>query len=495
MQPEIKKAAPGTSGTATDNCPIMDQPSLSVIPHGCVVLNISDKICIHSPDKDLVSKIIQVNTFRNPKHEANELRGYSNWQTSRTIETFHRHEDGTISVSRGFLPELLTLCEEFNLKYSIEDRRVESPVTFPILKGVTLRPYQEEAISKAMKSEQGVLVSPTGSGKSLMGLDIIRRRGQKTLIIVHRSDLARQWIEKIHECMGIEAGFIGEGQWTIGDQITVAMVQTIAAKGKETQGFSNAFGLILLDEVHHAPASTFFDVLGLLPAKYRLGLSATPSRRDGLEKMIYRAIGPAIAIISKEEVEGVGATVPAAVISIETGFNPGFVDSWAQYLDSLTATAERNVQIINLAQQAEGAVLILVDRIAHAEQLSEMLSRRNIDHVLAHGKIQSKDRKSVMDRIKSAKLTVGTTSLLGEGLDVSVWSVLIMGAPISSEIKLMQAIGRIVRPSPGKIKALVYDLKDDCGFSGSSFNKRFEIYRKHKIWVQFKSKKIEADAR
>jgi superfamily II DNA or RNA helicase len=114
-----------------------------------------------------------------------------------------------------------------------------------------------------------------------------------------------------------------------------------------------------------------------------------------------------------------------------------------------------------------------------------MLNRRNIDHVLAHGKIGKKEREGMMERIKSAKLTVGTTSLLGEGIDVSSWNTLIMGAPISSEIKLMQAIGRIVRPSNGKEKAIVYDLKDNCGFAGASFNKRFEIYKKNKIWVQF----------
>lgn len=313
-------------------------------------------------------------------------------------------------------------------------------------------------------------------------------KGQKALIIVHRADLAKQWIDTIKTKFGLKAGFIGDGQWEIGD-ITVALVQTLSAREHETKSLSNAFGLILVDETHHAPASTFFDVLSLLAAKYRYGLSATVTRRDGLEQMIYRGLGPVIATVSKQEVEGMGATVPATVISIPTGFNPGQVDSWHEYLDSLTTNADRNIQIITLAQLSIGSALILVDRIAHAEQLSAMLHRRNIDHVLAHGKLNKKDREDVMDRIKTAKLTIGTTSLLGEGLDVSVWGVLIMGTPISSEIKLMQAIGRIVRPSPNKEKALVYDLKDDCSFAGASFKRRFEIYKKHKIWVEFNGNK------
>ena len=123
--------------------------------------------------------------------------------------------------------------------------------------------------------------------------------------------------------------------------------------------------------------------------------------------------------------------------------------------------------------------------VGHAEQLSAMLTHRGIDHVLAHGKISKKDRESLMERIGSSSLTIGTASLLGEGLDIAHWSVLIMATPISSETKLLQAIGRVVRPAPGKTEATVYDLRDDCGLSGASFKKRREIYAKHNIEVNF----------
>lgn len=485
MQPEIERAALGVSRTTTNKEATFEKFSLSNLYKDRTKLKICEKISIHSPGEQLASSIKKANTFANPKYESNQQHGYSNWQTSSTIETYWGHQDNSLSVPRGFLPILLKLCEEHGITPVVEDLRATQPVDFPALVGVTMRPYQARAVNQAMQSDQGVIVSPTGSGKSLIGLELMRQRGQKALIIVHRGELAKQWIDVIQERTSLTAGFIGDGEWTIGDQITVAMVQTIAAKEKRAESLLNAFGLILCDEVHHAPALTFSDVLNLFSAKYRYGLSATPNRRDGLEPMIYQAVGPAIATISKNEVEGSGATVPATAISINTGFNPGPVNSWSAYLDSLTANANRNTIIISLAQQSEGATLVLVDRIAHAEQLSEMLMRCNVDHVIAHGKINRKDRLNVMERIKSAKLTIGTTSLLGEGLDVSVWGTLILGAPISSEIKLMQAVGRVVRPAPGKEKAFVYDLKDDCGFAGSSFKKRLGIYKKHKIWVKF----------
>jgi superfamily II DNA or RNA helicase len=208
--------------------------------------------------------------------------------------------------------------------------------------------------------------------------------------------------------------------------------------------------------------------------------------------MIYRTVGPVVASVSRDEVEAIGSTVPASVISIKTGFAPNNASSWNEYLDSITHSAERNLLIIDLATNAEGSVLILSDRIEHAEKLSTMLSIRKVDHTLAHGRLKAKDKAESMEKIKTAHITIGTTSLLGEGLDVSSWSVLVMASPISSEIKLLQAIGRVVRGKNGKKEALVYDLKDDCGFSGSSFKKRFEIYKKNNILVEFNKNKKAA---
>ncbi len=187
---------------------------------------------------------------------------------------------------------------------------------------------------------------------------------------------------------------------------------------------------------------------------------------------------------AKQEVENLHATVPATVFVKQTGCSPS-ADSWNEFLDIIMTNGERNLQILELAMQAQGAVLVLTDRIKHAEQLSEMLNTRNVSHVLAHGQLKKKDRSEAMESMKSAQITIGTTSLLGEGLDIASWSVLVMAAPISSEVKLMQAVGRVVRPASGKEKAIVHDLRDDSAFAGSSFNKRFEIYKKHKIWVNF----------
>jgi superfamily II DNA or RNA helicase len=448
------------------------------------IIKVAEKISIQTNDSDLVSIIKSANTFPNPKYLSNEQHGYSNRDTDSTISTYH-HEGGSLILPRGFLRDLQKILDDRDITPQILDERATNPCVYPEkLEGITLRPYQQRAVDSAMEFDEGIVISPTGSGKTLIGLEIIRQKGQKALIIVHRGDLAKQWIDVIKERLGIKACFIGDGCWEVGD-VTVAMIQTISSSENETKALSGAFGTVLLDEAHHAPATNCFWILGRLAAKYRYGLSAISNRRDGLEPMIYRAIGPVISTITKKEVESLGATVPTTVVSIETGFNPGVVNSWNEYLDAISVSPERNEGIIQLAQRSEGSILILTDRVDHAEKLSQILGKRNIDHVLAHGQINKKERQDLMERIKAARITVGTTGLLGEGLDVTSWSVLIMASPISSEIKLMQAVGRIVRSAPGKEKAIAYDLKDDCGFSGSSFKKRFEIYKKHRIWVQF----------
>jgi len=451
-----------------------------------LLITMKEKVSLFSPPEDLYLRILSDNTFPNPKYAANKQHGYSNWKTKETIETFNCFNGG-VSLPRGYANDLIDLCDSKGIETSLEDLRSVHETTFPSL-NAELRPYQKRAVEQALQVEQGVIISPTGSGKSLIGLDIIRQRKQKTLIIVHRSDLAKQWTDVILERLGIKSGFIGDGRFEIGNKITIAMIQTLSSRADDTKKIGESFGLLLIDEVHHIPAESFFEVVGGMSAKFLYGLSAIVRRRDGLEQMIYRSIGNIITTVKTEEVESLGATVPVSVVSVKTGFSPGSLNSWNEYMSAITADERRNALIVDLAQKATGPALILTDRVEHVTALSKQLLSIGIDHVLAHGQLKAADRTSVMANIKTARITIGTTGLLGEGLDVSSWSVLIMASPISSEIKLMQAIGRIVRPAPGKTKGIVYDLQDDCGFSGSSFNKRFEIYKKNSIWVDFSKK-------
>jgi len=451
-------------------------------------LNINSNILLSNAPECLIERCIADNTFANPAYVSNEQAGRSNWNTDRTITTY-RYDGDILVLPRGYMRDLLDARKELGIAIEMIDERSSCPCKYPPqLYEVTLRPYQERAVKAAIRYEQGTIIAPTGSGKTIIGLELIKQRRERALILLHRGELAKQWKQVIYERLGIQAGLIGNGKWSLGKEITIAMVQTLAARREDAESLCGSYGLILVDEGHHTPASTFFDVIGRSSARYRYTLSATPSRRDGLEQLIYLGVGPMLEKITKDEVEEIGATVPATVFAINTGFRPREAESWNDYIVELSANGERNELIIELACEAKGAALILVDRIEHAIQLAEMFKRRGIDHILAHGQLGKEDRGSLMKQISETKITIGTSGLLGEGIDVSTWGTLIMGSPISSEAKLMQAIGRVVRLAKGKTQALVYDLMDDCGFSGSSFKKRFDVYKKHKIWVEFPRK-------
>ena len=249
-------------------------------------IKLNSNIILECNVDEIVRQSISDNTFENPIFRSNQQNNRSNWDTERYIKTYH-FEGENIVLPRGYMRDLLSVFRKQNIAPKIVDERASSYCIYPEkLNGIELRPYQQRAVDEAMHFDQGVIVSPTGSGKTILGLEILRQRQQKTLVLVHRSDLAKQWIDVIQERMGITAGLIGDGEWELGGQITIAMIQTLSAQEERTKTLSNTFGLILVDECHHIPAMSFFDVIGLMNAKFRYSLSATLERRDGLEPIM-----------------------------------------------------------------------------------------------------------------------------------------------------------------------------------------------------------------
>ncbi|HIJ22767.1 MAG: DEAD/DEAH box helicase [Gammaproteobacteria bacterium] len=410
------------------------------------------------------------NEWPNPQIKIAENMGRYSAHLPPLVEVWSE-EEGKLILPRGYLDQLL---EQFT-PATIQDLRTVAPVDMPQIEGVTYRGYQQELLDRAYRHEQGTLVSPTGSGKSLMGMALIAHHGQRSLILVNSKELASQWKQEIKKWMGIEAGTVGGGKWVEGEEITVVMLQTLHRNTQKAVELFSRHGLTLVDETHRIAAQTFSEVIGWSSTLYRYGLTATPHRRDGLHDLIHRSVGDVIATIHPDQVEQQGGIVPATVKVIQTGFTPSWaVDSWSEYITELVESADRNLLIAIIASQASESAptLILTERVDHVGYIAA-----NLDGALEiHGKLPAKERRSRIERIAEHQITIGTTGLLGEGLDVSGWGVLIMATPISSKVRLLQAIGRVIRPHPGKQRGYIADLVDDHGFSGSSRNKRLSIY-------------------
>jgi len=181
--------------------------------------------------------------------------------------------NGALHVPRGFDLKrfLATHGEGFTFVNGVPHQRSAS---YPNA-NITPRPYQQRCIDAALESRQGYIVAPTGSGKTVMGLSVIAAKRQRALVLVHTKGLLDQWVEAIKKFLGVDAGIIGGGKDSRG-LVTVAMIQTLASKKRQNDSI-DSFGLVLLDECHHAPASTYTSVLDRCSAWHRYGLSATHS--------------------------------------------------------------------------------------------------------------------------------------------------------------------------------------------------------------------------
>ncbi|HFB64740.1 MAG TPA: DEAD/DEAH box helicase [Aeromonadales bacterium] len=428
-------------------------------------LTINNQITITGMDSGQLNKIIEDNRYPNPAIKEAKRMGRQYRHLPPYVYSYQQTEHGLI-VPVGYLDELLKQYPDCN----IDDRRYTKPAEIPTM-DITLRDYQQRIFDNTIEHDQGIMQADTGAGKTILGLSVIAHRQQRTLILTHSKNLQQQWKDEIKNLMGIEAGIVGGGKWDE-KNITIAMLQTLSKNPDKPLDY----GLVLVDECHHIPSNTFYKVINRLSCKYRYGLTATPHRRDGLHALINRCLGPIIDSTTLEEVQAAGGVLPVTIATVHTGRGYN-VKSWNDYLKAITHDEERNRLIITLAHKAASSVptLIMVDRIEHAEQLSAMAG---IEHTLIHGKL--KNRPVLMESIRDNNLTIGTTGLLGEGLNITAWTTLILANPISSRVKLLQAIGRVMRTGNGKTGCYVADLVDSCGFGYSSYKKRLKIYREKK---------------
>ncbi|MBF0423131.1 MAG: DEAD/DEAH box helicase family protein [Magnetococcales bacterium] len=420
-------------------------------------------------------------TFPNPKYVNLKKMGKYCRHLSPTLQALE--EDGlVIRIPRGYGRRLHALAQSMGSPIVWTDRRVDRPASFPQeLIDIHLRDYQMRAVKAAMGITQGVVVSPTGSGKTMTAMEIIRRRGQKAVVLVHNRQLLKQWRQEIKKRMGLEAGIIGDGQWVAGSHVTVAMLQTLGANPGRTQHFAADVGLILADECHHSPADSFAVVIGMFPAKYRYGFTATPERKDGLGGMIHRLLGDTVATVEPREVLAVGGIVPAKILAVNTGLEYQSIDpdshGWTDFVDALATDAARNRLIVEAANHLSRSknVLVLTERVQHAETLAKLLP----GSILVHGK-----RKSDLVRATEVAITVGTKGLLGEGIDISIWSALVMASPMSGKTPVRQAVGRVIRPAPGKTEGVVVDFVDSHPFAFGSWRKRRIAYQESRWPIQ-----------
>jgi superfamily II DNA or RNA helicase len=320
-----------------------------------------------------------------------------------------------------------------------------------------------------LKKDFGTLSAPTGSGKTVMALYLIAQRRQPALITVHTRELQEQWADRIETFLGIpkkKIGVIGGGKMEIGKHVTVATVQTLYKCAREV---SSKIGFLIVDECHRAPSRTFTEAVSAFDSNFMLGLSATPWRRDGLSRLIFWHLGDVHHEVDKSALQKQGDILRANVITRETSFIPDAdpSEAYSRVLTELTQNQVRNyrvcVDVSHEARDGGGICLVLSDRKSHCKTLQNLLRQQfSVESEVLTGDVPIKERQRIVDRLNQGeiKVLIATGQLIGEGFDCRELSTLFLTTPIRFSGRVLQYLGRVLRPAPGKDKAVVYDYVD-----------------------------------
>ncbi|MEB0078410.1 DEAD/DEAH box helicase family protein [Pseudomonas sp. CCI3.2] len=414
----------------------------------------------------LANKLIRLAAFQNPEFYKAQAMRMSVWNKPRIIgcaEHFPSH----IALPRGCIDSVLELLGENGITPVFNDERFVGKSIHVSFSG-TLRGDQEVAVAAMLKHHAGVLSAPTAFGKTVSAAALIAKRGVNTLILVHRTDLLRQWQERLQAFLDVGKGVIG----TIGGGkakptgiIDVAVMQSLSRKGVISEKIKD-YGQIIVDECHHLSAISFETLLKNASAKYVVGLTATPVRRDGQQPIIFMQCGPIRHTAARPQSAPRDLSVMPRLLSkpISVAEGSGIQDVFRH----LSSDAERTSKIvadIELAFNQGRKVLVLTERTDHVDILEAEL-RGRIDNVFTlHGRVPKKQRITRLSELEALppdapRVLLATGKLVGEGFDHPPLDTLVLAMPISWKGILQQYAGRLHREHADKTDVQVIDYVD-----------------------------------
>ena len=361
---------------------------------------------------------------------------------------------------------------------------------------MVLRTYQTDIVKKTLESLNSVggamLALYTGSGKTSIAIYLMCELKVKTLILVHKSFLLQQWIERIKEfAPSAKIGIIQGAKIDVEDKdVVIGMLQSLSTKTYDTKLLAE-FGLVIIDEVHHIGAEVFCRALPKVSSKYMIGLSATPNRKDGLTKVINWNIGPTAY---KLERKGAQTVVVKRIIfdsddedysTVHRNFRGTLMIP--KMVNGICGYTVRNQLILSeieqYIQEDKRQIMVISDRIAHLKALKIALDSRNIQIVrnttnttktLVSGFYTGQQKQKELVISEKADVIFSTYSMTREGLDIQSLNTLIIATPTADVI---QTCGRILRKTHD-ISPLIIDIVDNFACFIGQAKKREMFYKK-----------------
>ena len=433
----------------------------------------------------LAAKLRRLASFSNPVFFKKQALRFSTHGTSRFI-CRAQIEQGYLSIPRGCLDDALTIMEENQIGVELDDKR-ESGTKLKGLKSlVKLRKNQQAAVKAMSKHDAGVLHAPTAFGKTVTAIGLIAKRKVNTLILVHSRQLLDQWQERLCSFLPeTEIGVIGGGKKKPTGIIDIATYQSLLNKKENiVSEVVQDYGHVIVDECHHVSAPRFEMVLNEVRAKYVLGLTATPERQDGHQRIIFMAAGPIrhkVKNTNKDKFEQEVKVhqlydVPPMQL-LESEKRPKISDAYRWIMENEVRTQRIVSDVLESVTHSKHPI-VLTERREHAEVINSILLESGVDSIVLKGAMRATERKKVKERLPEAQVVIATGKYIGEGFDLPRLDTLFLAMPIAWKGLLAQYAGRIHRESDGKKCVTIHDYVD-CSLPmlQRMFNKREKSYK------------------
>lgn len=448
----------------------------------------SNKLIVTNPTDEIMTWCRNTLYVDNPDYWKKQRMGKYTGRTPKEIKLYEVN-DNVVCLPFGCLYSVY-----YHFKDNMEFTMDIKPFYRQDYKShINLYPYQEEAVKRALSVKNGVIVMPCGAGKTQTALEIIARVGGKALWLTHTYDLLHQSMNRAKSVLDAPLssyGMISNGRVNIGSGITFATVQTMA-KIDLTQ-YKDTWDIVVVDEVHKAVGCPtkimqFYKVLSALSCRYKIGVTATPKRADGLEKTMFALLGGIIHEVPKEAVAG--NTCPVKVKFVPTDYTPdpdnitmgdGTLD-YASLITDLTHDPERFEVVSEYIQGLGSSVLVLGNRVEYLQALcDDYMGKSMCLSGMGNSKTAKRMRAKALEDLNNGDIDClfATYQLAKEGLDCPNLRYVVFATPEKDPTTVTQSAGRVGRKADNKPFGTVIDFVDAFGMYRGWQKKRMAVYKK-----------------
>ncbi len=416
--------------------------------------------------QSLANRLIRLAAFQNPEFYRAQAMRMSVWDKPRVIgcaENYPQH----IALPRGCLDAAQELLIDNGIRCDLHDARYcGEPLDVTFIGN--LRVDQQAAVAAMLLHDSGVFCAPTAFGKTVTAAAMIARRGVNTLVLVHRTELLKQWQERLQVFLGVGKGVVGSiggGKAKATGKIDIAVMQSLSRQGEVNPLVEN-YGHVIVDECHHVGAVSFDAILKRTKAKYVLGMTATPFRRDGQQPIIFMQCGPIRYTAAKpasapRDLE----VVPRSLYSrIDLPSEAGIQDVF-RYLANDQARTLVIAAEVQIAYNQGRKVLVLTERTEHLGAIQAALVGKIPPMFVLHGRMPRKQRAALIVQLDALapdapRVLLATGKLVGEGFDHPALDTLVLAMPVSWKGTLQQYAGRLHREHATKTDVRIIDFVD-----------------------------------